>query len=383
MHVFVFSLFRWYFGAITQKDAENILAQPVNLLGSFLVRDNETAPGNYFLCIKDANTMRHYQIHNLDVGGFFITLRLTFETIPHLILHYRKKADGLCMTLKCAAVILQSDDFQEIDHSAVRATKQIEVGHLCTVFEGVWNNTTPVTIYTPREGFMSENQFLETAELMKQLKHSNVIKVYGVCRKEKPLCIIAEFMTVGNLHAYLRQMTTVLGQPQLIDMGAQIASGMAYLESKNCVHRNVRAKNVLLTELAQRLICKVANFSYARIVSENNCVKTAASEKFPIKWTAPETLKLGYFAVKSDVWSFGIVLYELITFGLVPYPGMENNEVIQKLETGYRMSCPTNCPEKFYKIMLECWNDVAETRPTFETLQWKLEDYYFSDYVEN
>ena len=104
MDVFCFSLFRWYFGAITQKDAENILAQSINLLGSFLVRDNETAPGSYFLSIKDTNTVRHYQIRSLDVGGFFITLRLTFETIPYLILHYSQQADGLCTTLKYAAV---------------------------------------------------------------------------------------------------------------------------------------------------------------------------------------------------------------------------------------------------------------------------------------
>ena len=90
-------------------------------------------------------------------------------------------------------------------------------------------------------------------------------------------------------------------------MGAQIASGMIYLENRNCVHRNLRAKNVLLTEeSAQRIICKVANFSHARMISENNYVKIAASEKFPIKWTAPEALKLRYFAIKSDVWSFGI-----------------------------------------------------------------------------
>ena len=171
---------------ITQKDAENILAQSVNLLGSFLVRDNEIAPGNYFLSVKDTNTVNHYQIRSLDDGGFFITLRLTFETITHLILHYSQQADGLCMTLKCAAIMLRqkSDDSWEIDHNAVRATKLIEVGQLCEIFEGVWNNTTPVTIYTHREGFMSENEFLEAAELMKQLKHSNIIKLYGVCRKK-------------------------------------------------------------------------------------------------------------------------------------------------------------------------------------------------------
>ena len=378
-------MFRWYFGAITQKDAESILEQSVNPLGSFLIRDSETTPGNYFLSVKDKNKVRHYQIRNLDVGGFFITLRLTFKTIPYLISHYSQQADGLCMTLKCRAITLRpQSDSLEIDQNAIRATKLIEIAQLCEVFEGVWSNTTPVTIYTPRKGVMSENRFLEVAELMKQLKHCNIIKLYGICTKGKPLCIITEFLKVGNLQAYLRKVANTLEQSQLINMGAQIASGMAYLESKNCVHRKLHAKNVLLTEGSdRRLICKVADFSYARIISENNCVKTAGSEKFPIKWTAPETLKLGYFTIKSDVWSFGIVLYEVITFGLVPYPGTVISEVLKILETGYRMPCPPNCPEKLYKIMLECWNTDAEARPTFETLQWKLEDYYFSDYIEN
>ena len=212
---------------------------------------------------------------------------------------------------------------------------------------------------------------------MKQLQHSNVLKLYGICIKE------------SNLHTYLKIKGNYLQESHLIDMGAQIASGMAYLESKSCIHRNLQlhAKNVYLkTELTQRLICKVTNFSYARFISENNGVKTVPSETFPIKWTAPETLKSGIFTLKSDVWSFGIVLYELVTLDYIPYPGVPNGEVLQRLETGYQMPCPHNCPEKLYKIMLECWRNNTETRPTFETLQWKLEDYYYyyySDYIDN
>lgn len=383
--MYLFHLFRWYFGAITQKNAEDILTQSFNPLGSFLVHDSETRSGNYFLSIKDTNQVRHYQIHSLDVGGFFITLRLTFNSIPHLISHYSQQADGLCMTLKCSG-IQQSDPFG-IDHSTLHPTKVIEINQLYEVSEGIWKNEIPVAIHTPKKGSASENIFFEEIELMKQLKHSNIIKLYGVCTKEKPLCFITELMNIGNLQDYLRKKGKFLIQSLLIDMGAQIASGMAYLESKNCVHRNLLAKNILLTKesTTQRLICKVTNFSCARIIiiSKNNFVKSVASETFPTKWTAPETLRSGCFTIKSDIWSFGIVLYELLSLGSVPYPGILTGEVLKKLESGYRMPCPSNCPEKLYKVMLECWRKDAQTRPTFETLQWKLEDYYYSDYVEN
>ena len=211
----------------------------------------------------------------------------------------------------------------EIDNSTIHPIKEIEINHLYKIFEGIWKNTIPNAIYMPRNGSISD--FFKEVELMKQLKHSSILKLYGVCTKEKPMCIITEQLDVGNLHTYLKIKGNCLQESHLIDVGAHIASGMAYLESKNCVHQNLHAKNVYLkTELTQRLICKVTNFSYAWIISENNGVKTVPSETFPIKWTAPEILKSGIFTLKSDVWSFGIVLYELVTLGHIPYPGVPN-----------------------------------------------------------
>jgi len=380
-------LFRWYCRAITQEDAENILTKSVNPSGSFLVRDSETTLGDYILSVKDKNKVIHYPIRSLDVGGYFITLRLTFKTVPDLISHYNQKADGLCTPLQYPCVMSQSQtDPWEISLVSIRATKVIEIHHYCEIFEGVWNNKTQIAIHTPKEDFMSAAEFLEVVEVMKQLKHPNIIKLYGVCTQEKPMCMITEFMNVGNLQAYLKSKANCLKESQLIDMGAQVAAGMAYLESKSCVHRNLRAKNILLQlreGFIERIVCKVANFSFARIISDNNCVKTAAQEKFPVKWTAPETIKSGCFTIKSDVWSFGIVLHEIFTFGAIPYPGILISDVLSKLESDYRMPCPPNCPKKLYIIMEECWRKDADTRPTFETLQWKLEDYYYSDYVDN
>lgn len=330
--------------------------------------------------------MRHYQIHSLEVGveGFFINLRLIFETIPALISHYSQQADGLCTNLKYPVAIPKPQhDPWEIDSNTIQTTKLIETHQLCEVFIGLLNNTTPVAIHILKEDSMgATKQFFKEAELMKQLKHPNIIELFGVCTRVKPLCIVTEFMNVGNLETYLKSKENCLEQSQLIDIGIQIASGMAYLASKNCVHRNLHAKNILLQEgLTEKLVCKVANFSFAQIV-ESYSVKCAPGEKYPIKWTAPEALRSGYFTTKSDVWSFGIVLYEIITFGLIPYPDILTSEVLSKLEIGYRMPRPVNCSENLYKIMEECWRQEAKARPTFEILQWKLREFYYSNKLD-
>lgn len=113
----------------------------------------------------------------------------------------------------------------------------------------------------------------------------------------------------------------------------------------------------------------------ARLIKEDE-YEARVGARFPIKWTAPEAANYSKFSIKSDVWSFGICLTELVTYGRIPYPGMTNAEVLHQVEHGYRMLCPQGCPQALYNIMLECWNKDPMTRPTFETLQWKLEDFF-------
>ena len=152
---------------------------------------------------------------------------------------------------------------------------------------------------------------------------------------------------------------------------------MAYLEEKNYVHRDLSARHVLVSK-SENLICKVKVVSMARILSDD-VYETYTGTKCPIKWTALEALCHRHFTIKSDVWSFGILLYELITYGRFPYPGMNNAQVLEALKTGYRLPCPIGCPEQLYEIMRECWREDAESRPTFESLHWRMEDYF----VEN
>ena len=151
--------------------------------------------------------------------------------------------------------------------------------------------------------------------------------------------------------------------------------GMAYLEEHAVVHRDLTARNV---SVGDGNVCKVADFRLARIIKEE-IYNPREGEKFPIRWTAPEAALYDRFSIKSDVWSFGVTISEVLTKGAMPYPGMKkNHQVLEALEGGYRMPKPEGCPDAIYQIMLRCWSREPADRPTFESLKAELEDMYTS-----
>ncbi|XP_063033354.1 tyrosine-protein kinase Fgr isoform X2 [Melospiza melodia melodia] len=321
----------WYFGKIGRKDAERQLLCHGNSRGTFLIRESETTKGAYSLSIRDwdeakGDHVKHYKIRKLDSGGYYITTRAQFSTVQQLVQHYI----------------------------------------------GTWNGTTKVAVKTLKPGTMSPEAFLEEAQIMKRLRHDKLVQLYAVV-SEEPIYIVTEFMSQGSLLDFLKDGDgRYLKLPQLVDMAAQIAAGMAYIERMNYIHRDLRAANILVGD---NLVCKIADFGLARLIEDDEYTARQGA-KFPIKWTAPEAALFGRFTIKSDVWSFGILLTELVTKGRVPYPGMNNREVLEQVERGYRMQCPGSCPPSLHELMVQCWRREPEERPTFEYLQSFLEDYF-------
>jgi len=235
-----------------------------------------------------------------------------------------------------------------------------------------------VAIKTMKVNSMSPDAFLAEAQIMKQCNHPKLVKLYAVCTDREPYYIITEYMKNGSLLTYLRNENNSLSLQSLVDIAGQIANGMCYLKERRLVHRDLAARNVLVGEKISNVPeVKIADFGLARkLMDEENIYAAQEGAKFPIKWTAPEAATKGNFTTKSDVWSYGVLLFEIFTKGHVPYIGMHNREVIEQVQRGYRISRPANCPPPIYEEMLKCWNADPTARPTFEHLYSFFDDYF-------
>ncbi|XP_067030254.1 fibroblast growth factor receptor-like isoform X2 [Acropora muricata] len=223
-------------------------------------------------------------------------------------------------------------------------------------------------------------------ELMKTLKpHPHVIKLLGCVTDSEPLLVLIEYVPYGDLLGYLRKSrglndtyykdpdikpTTSLTSQQLIKFAWQIADGMSYLCLRKVVHRDLAARNVLVGE---RKTCKITDFGMARDVQEENIYERKTKGRLPVKWTAYESLLYGQYTTKSDVWSYGVVLYEISTIGGSPYPRMEGRKIANLLQQGYRMQKPEHVDNDLYQIMMNCWQSEPEARPSFSDLTQQLE----------
>jgi len=398
----------WFCGAISRRTAEEYLMTHLNSRGVFLIRESEQNPGGFALSIKDWDQERsyhvkHYKIKPLDNNrGFYITTRQTFNSLQELVKGYQTTlCKGLCcqLTKPCPkptpkegrsnALEYATRDQYEIPKSQITMMRKLGAGNFGEVWKGQWQGRLDVAVKTLKPNTMSPEAFLQEAEIMKKFSHPHLVAMYAVCTEQEPFYIITEYMCNGALLDFLRKEAESGGKllfDSLISISAQVANGMAHLERKGLIHRDLAARNVLIGE---NLIAKVADFGLARVIVDNE-YSAHQGARFPVKWTAPEAIQFGKFTVKSDVWSYGVLLMELFTYGQVPYPGMNNRETIEQVERGYRMAQPNHIvyPESkthpkevtaaqcnVYKIMLECWKTDPYKRPTFEFLAHMFEDF--------
>uniref|UniRef100_G1QSZ6 Ephrin type-A receptor 1 n=1 Tax=Nomascus leucogenys TaxID=61853 RepID=G1QSZ6_NOMLE len=211
--------------------------------------------------------------------------------------------------------------------------------------------------------------FLREATIMGQFSHPHILHLEGVVTKRKPIMIITEFMENGALDAFLREREDQLVPGQLVAMLQGIASGMNYLSNHNYVHRDLAARNILVN---QNLCCKVSDFGLTRLLYDFDGTYETQGGKIPIR-TAPEAIAHRIFTTASDVWSFGIVMWEVLSFGDKPYGEMSNQEVMKSIEDGYRLPPPVDCPAPLYELMKNCWAYDRARRPHFQKLQAHLE----------
>ncbi|XP_066519934.1 ephrin type-A receptor 2a isoform X2 [Hoplias malabaricus] len=257
----------------------------------------------------------------------------------------------------------------EIHPNCITKQKVIGAGEFGEVFRGLLKSPgrseVAVAIKTLKPGYTEKQRqdFLSEASIMGQFSHQNIIRLEGVVTKFKHAMIITEYMENGALDQYLRDHDGELSSYQLVGMLSGIAAGMKYLSDMNYVHRDLAARNILVNS---NLECKVSDFGLSRVLEDYpEGTYTTSGGKIPIRWTAPEAIAYRKFTSGSDVWSFGIVMWEVMAFGERPYWDMSNHEVMKAINEGFRLPAPMDCPSAIYQLMLQCWMQDRSKRPRF------------------
>ena len=309
-----------------------------------------------------------------------------FGSLNELVHHHMLQANGLSclLTVPLTKPVNKptTPDTCEIEKSSIEFLKCLTAGEFGEIWEAnLPTEVSSVMIKTNIATNISQESFLNEANILKKLRHDNIIRLHGVCTKEYPFYIVTELMTNGNVKAYLKYQKK-LGRhfkpSDLAYIAVQVVNGMIYLGEQDYIHCDLRAENILVGGIYAQLgstimhTVKIANFHLAQHLNGKKYWYTQKGTHYAQKWTAPEGYNFSQFSIKSDVWSFGILLWELVTKGSLPYPGMTNEQVLQAVPQGYRMPIPKGCPEPLYQIMLKCWKLNDDERPTFRNIYHNL-----------
>ncbi|XP_049563456.1 tyrosine-protein kinase Fer isoform X4 [Orcinus orca] len=256
-----------------------------------------------------------------------------FSNIPQLIDHHYTTKQVI--TKKSGVVLLNpipKDKKWVLNHEDVTLGELLGKGNFGEVFKGILKDKTAVAVKTCKEDLPQELKikFLQEAKILKQYDHPNIVKLIGVCTQRQPIYIIMELVPGGDFLSFLRKKKDEIKLKQLVKFSLDAASGMAYLESKNCIHRDLAARNCLVGE---NNVLKISDFGMSR-QEDGGVYSSSGLKQIPIKWTAPEALNYGRYSSESDVWSFGILLWETFSLGVCPYPGMTNQQAREQVERG-------------------------------------------------
>ncbi|XP_047460921.1 protein tyrosine kinase 2aa isoform X6 [Mugil cephalus] len=268
--------------------------------------------------------------------------------------------------------VVEARDY-EIQRDRIELGRCIGEGQFGDVHQGVYNSPDkpplPVAIKTCKNCTSDSvrEKFLQEALTMRQFDHPHIVKLIGVIT-ENPVWIIMELCTLGELRSFLQVRKYSLDLATLILFAYQLSTALAYLESKRFVHRDIAARNVLVSSVDCVML---GDFGLSRYMEDSSYYK-ASKGKLPIKWMAPESINFRRFTSASDVWMFGVCMWEILMFGIKPFQGVKNNDVIGRIENGERLAMPPQCPPTLYSLMTKCWSYDPSKRPRFTELKTQL-----------
>uniref|UniRef100_A0A672HPG2 non-specific protein-tyrosine kinase n=1 Tax=Salarias fasciatus TaxID=181472 RepID=A0A672HPG2_SALFA len=341
----------WYHGAIPRPEVQQLLKNT----GDFLVRKSQEKQG-YVLSVQWDGSCKHFLIQNVD--NLYRLDGEGFHSIPKLIHH------------------LLSTQQHITRRSDIVLRKPVLKGNFGEVFRGrLRSDNTPVAVKSCKENLAPEhkNKFLMEARILKQYDHPNIVRLIGVCTQKQPIYIIMELVEGGDFLSVLRTEGHSLTPKMLVKMTENVASGMEYLASKKCIHRDLAARNCLV---AEQHVVKISDFGMSRQQDDGVYCTEGGLRQVPVKWTAPEALNYGRFTTESDVWSFGVLLWEAFSMGMTPYVSMTNQQTREQVERGHRMAAPPGCPAEVFRIMSNCWEYDPRKRPSFKRLRVELSAMY-------
>ncbi|XP_028941525.1 cytoplasmic tyrosine-protein kinase BMX, partial [Antrostomus carolinensis] len=348
----------WYAGNISRAQSEQLLCQKVLHI---LYR------------LSKKGTVKHYHVHKTPENKYYLAENYCFESIPKLIHYHQHNSDGMVTRLRHAvstqvnkvpSTASLGKGIWELKREEIVLLRDLGSGRFGVVYLGKWKRQYDVAIKMIKEGTTSEDEFLEEAQTMMKFNHPKLVRLYGVCSKSYPIYLVTEYMPNGCLLSYLRSHGKELQPLQLLEICYDICDAMAFLESCQFIHRDLAAKNCLVDS---NLIVKVSDFGMTRYVLDDLYISSLGT-KFPVKWSAPEVFRYTKFSSKSDVWAFGILMWEVFTLGKQPYELYDNMQVIEKVSQGYRLYRPQLVSDIIYQIMYNCWHELPEKRPAFYQL---------------
>ncbi|XP_027884685.1 tyrosine-protein kinase ZAP-70 [Xiphophorus couchianus] len=429
----------WYHGNITRVEGERRLYSGAQPDGKFLVRDRKEA-NSFALSLMYGKTAYHYQIQQDKSGKLAMPEGTKFDTLWQLVEYLKMKPDGLVTVLgeacvngktveqkpsvpserrgggrrnpytpppgaaaltskpatsvpkECDLLPMDCDGFNpyhnpnEIKKFNIQRDQlmidEVELGsgNFGCVKKGVLRKESgqvdvAIKVLKSENEKVVKDEMMREAEIMHQLDNPFIVRMLGLCNAEH-LMLVMEMAAAGPLNRFLSAKKETVSVEDIVNLMHQVSMGMKYLEEKNFVHRDLAARNVLLVN---QQFAKISDFGLSKALgADDNYYKARTAGKWPLKWYAPECINFHKFSSKSDVWSFGVTMWEAFTYGGKPYKKMKGQEVTAFINNGGRMERPPACPERMYTLMRECWTQSHEDRPDFKKVEESMRTYHYS-----